>query len=364
VITLNIALLPANRPDGLAIAFGAASLMAVSEWEDARRPRALILGALAAIGMIIVKYNFAPLAAASLVAIFLRDRRAAMQFGAIVAFGSILLFSIAQVASSGAFVDNMRDFGGNGYSWAALREVLDNALLPFPNPILAVAAIEAAIGVYVWRAARSATLLWFGSFAVLATAIKIGSALNYWLPVFFASAVLLGPALRRLRLAGGPATAAAVTVGIALMLLPSTINLVTFAARTPTRLSGLQNANEDAVARITALGGRLLADRNDLAIESGHRPTYDPAFAVLAASGKWDPRGLASEVRRRHFGAIQSRFDLQSGPIPGHQGIPVWPEAVVQAIRSSYCLAWKSPRVASEAIWIYRPCRSRRTNPP
>jgi hypothetical protein len=223
-----------------------------------------------------------------------------------------------------------------------------------------VAAVAALASLSGWRSLRAASLTWFAAVVVLVSAIKLGSGPNYWLPTFFASSVLLGPALHRLRLVGGTAATAAAAAAVAFMLMPGTIERLVDVGRVPGQLSALRDANAEAVERIESLNGELLADRHDLAIESGHRPTFDaPPFAILAVRGNWDPDPLANAVRRRRFGVIQSSFALHSDPIPTYQGIRHWPRVVVEAARKSYCLRWSTDvgSLTAPGIWIYAPCR-------
>lgn len=348
-------LISANRPDGLAVAFTALALLAVTVWEDRRSRRALVLAAAAATAVIVTKHNFAPVVAGLAIAVWVRDRRSAGAFVFGVGGGSIALFAIAQITSEGAFLQNMRDFTNSGYALSSLREAVEGQTLPFPNPLYAVAAVEVGIAFRHWRSARAVHWTWLTSLIVVLSAVKIGATANYWVTTAFASAALLGPALARAQKALGRPAIVAACAALALMLVPQVLDGARDLRNLPGLLSDWDTANSEAVSRIRAANGPLFADRADLAIEAGQEPVFDaPPFRGLAEEGVWDPAPVARAIRRREYAVIQSGFDLYRDPIRTYHGLPDWPPEIVLAVRDAYCPVWTSP---GQDIWLYQRCR-------
>ncbi len=357
---VSASLVVAGRPDALAVALAAAALLAATRWEAERERGALVLAAVACVATIATKQNFAVVAVAIFAAAWFRDRRQAAIFAGGVAAGCLLVFGVAELASDGAFLRNMSDFAKTGYSAQAFRDVVEGALLPYPNPLLAVAALEAGFALRHWRSARAVHWAWLGSLAVVASAVKLGSAGNYWVLTIFASGLLAGPALQRLRLQAGDAAAAAAAAMLALALLPQAVKSIEDTNAIRDDLSALNAVNAEAAARIADRGGSLLGDRSDIALAAGRAPSFDAApFVLLERSGEWDPEPLARRIRRGRFATIQSSFDLHADPIPTYQGVPSWPLSMVEAARVAYCESWSTEVSSATApgIWIYRPCR-------
>jgi hypothetical protein len=353
-------LVAAARPDMVGIGLAALALLAATRWEDDRDRLALYGAAALTAGFVVVKYNFAPLGLAIAASFWLRDRGAAVRYAVASVGLTLLAFLIADVASSGAFLSNTRDFG-NGYALTALRDVVKPTLEPFPNPLLVVAGVEAALGVALgWRRARSVHLAWFASLLIILSAVKIGSATNYVAPTALVSSVLLGPALMRARLSFGQAAAATASVALALSLAPATYELVRGVPDLRNRLSSLDSAYAEAAARIAAAPGPVFGDRNDLTIEAGKGPSFDnAAMTLLWQSGEWDTEPLIQRIEQRQLGVVQSSFDL-FGSVPVAHGTPAWPLDLVAAIRAAYCPVWMTPGSGGGAVWLYRPCN----NPP
>jgi hypothetical protein len=354
--TFAALIVPTARPDGLALAFAAGALWAATAWEDERRRSQLVLVGVASVAMIVTKQNFAPLAVALLVPVAIQGTRLAAKLALGIALGVVAIIAAATLVSGSALIENMRDFGASGYSAEALRGVVTDQLLPFPNPILAVAAVEAILALRAWRTARSASWFWLAGLAVLLSAAKLGSAANYWLPAAFASSVLLGPALKRLATESRAAAAGAAVV-LAALLLPQAVDFAGNVRDSRHQLADVEAETEEAVARLGAGAGNVLADRHDLAVSSGGEPNLDAAtFAMLERGGRWDPAPAAAAIRARRFRSVQSSFDLMADPIPLYQGVPGWPLALIDAVREGYCPAGSWP---TARIWLYEPCSRR-----
>jgi hypothetical protein len=360
-LPLGALVLYAARPDGLAVGLAAAALLAATIWEDSRDRRALLAAVAASVALVLTRQNFAPIVLAILIAVWMRDRRAGLRFALGVAGSVLLVAAAAELLTAGAFLSNMRDFSDTGYSLAALRDVVKSLTLPYPNPILVVAAVEAALCLRSPRTARAIVWAWPAGVLVLLTAVKLGSSGNYVIALGLASGVLLGAALARLRRIGGASLAAGVAAALALLLLPQTIDSVQDAPEAPSHFSDRSAVNAEAVRQIEAAGGEVFGDRVDLAPQGGRHPGFDTVnHRLLAERGNWSPSGVAGSIRRRSFGAIQSSTDLLHGPTD-------WPPEIQQAVRAAYCPAWSAlldpdAFFASQGIfshggiWLYRPC--------
>jgi hypothetical protein len=347
-------LVVAARPDALAVGLTGGLVAAITAWEGRRAPALLWLAAAAATALILTKHNFAPLVAGIVVAVWLRDRRAAARLALAAAAGTIALAALAQVTSGGAFFDNMSDFTRSGYSLGSLGDALEAELLPFPNPLYVVGALEVVAAMRSWRDARAVHWAWLGSLLVTLTAVKLGAAANYWLATAFLSAALLGPALARLR-SYAPAASAAAAAALALLLLPGIGDRVQTLRDFNRGLPGLEESNAEAAAVLERAGGRVFGDRPDLILEAGQDPSFDAApFRLLADRRAWDPGPTARALGRAEFGTVQASFDLLADPIRTYQGIPDWPPQLVHAVRASYCPLWSSG--GPLPVYVYEPC--------
>jgi dolichyl-phosphate-mannose-protein mannosyltransferase len=346
------------RPDALAIALTGGALLAATSWEETRGRRALWLAAAACVAILFTRPNYAPIALAIAVGIVLRDRNAALRFTAYTAGGAIGLLVLVTVLTDGEFIRNMRDFSSIGSSWANLLGVVDVVTLPFPNPILAIAAVEVAIALRGWRAAPSAVWAWPASILILLTAVRTGSADNYVFALAFTSSILLGPALARVRRSVSEGAAGAVAFAIALLLLPSAIQAVRQLPSRVDHLGELDAANRAAVRQLEAAHGSLLGDRLDLSLAAGGGLQIDgfihPQFAT---SGVWDQEPLAERIRAQEFALIQTSADPRASV--------VWTPGLTEAMRAAYCPVFSEVVVfPGQSIWVSRPCdRSGRQDP-
>ncbi len=329
-----------GRPDPLALACGGLALWSATAWEDDRTARLLWLSAAATVAMVLVKHNFVLLGGALLLAIAFRDRGAALRWTLGAAGLVVVLLAVAQVASSGAMLHDLREFSTSGYSLSALRGVAEGVLLPYPNPILAVGAIAA---VPLLRERRAVGFAWLAGLGVALSAVKVGSSVNYFVLLDFVSAALLGAGLRRM-----PAEA---MIAVALLLLPNAVKAVDVSRTTGARVEALDAVNAQAVAAIRATPGSKLITRPDLAVRAGIDPTYDPAVvAQRAAAGTFDPAPYVERLRRGDYALLVTSFDVK-GVVPDYQGIPTMPPAMARAAAARYC-----PAGGGEGAFLYRPC--------
>jgi hypothetical protein len=350
------------RPDALAIGLFAGALLAITRWEDERDRTTLIVAIVLTAAGGFVKYNFAPLALAIAIAIWIRDRRSAWIYAGASAGLALVAFALTDVATSGAFLSNTRDFS-TGYAASALKSVIKGMVLPFPNPLLVVAGIEAVLAL-LSRSFRAAHLAWFGGALILLSAVKIGSAANYVAPFAFTSSVLVGPALLRVRLGAGRQVVLGVSVALALLLAPAAYNAAHAVPDLRDRLNTLDTANQDAATRLEAAPGPVFGDRNDLTIAAGKGPSFDnAAMTLLWQAGKWDTRPLIALIQQRRLGMIEAGFDLNA-TVPTANGTPAWPTDVIAAARSAYCPAPNASPVPNGDVWLYVPCRRGITSQP
>jgi dolichyl-phosphate-mannose-protein mannosyltransferase len=353
-IGLTGVLMSAARPDALAIGLFAGALLAATRWEDERDRTTLIVAIVLTAAGGFVKYNFAPLALAIAISFWLRDRRSAWVYAGASAGLAMLAFAITDLASSGAFLSNTRDFS-TGYAASALRTVIKGMLLPFPNPLLVIAGIEVALAL-LSRSLRAVHLAWLGGALILLSAIKIGSAANYVAPFAFTSSVLAGLALMRTRLGAGKQVALGISVVLALLLAPAAFDSAQKVPDLRNRLDALDTANSQAAARLASAPGPVFGDRNDLTLAAGKGPAFDNApMTLLWQAGKWDTSPLIGLIQQRKLGMIESGFDL-NGAVPTTDGEPAWPTAVIAAARSSYCPLPRSSPIPDGDVWLYVPC--------
>jgi hypothetical protein len=338
------------RPDSLAVALTGGALLAATHWEDTRGRLVLWLAALACVGLVLTRPNYGPIVLALGIAFLLRDRSAALRFAAYTAGGTVLVFVLADVLTDGAFVRNMQDFNSIGYSWSNLIGVVDTVTLPFLHPVYVVAAVEVAIVLRAWRSAPSAVWAWLASIVVLLTAVRLGAADNYIVPLAFTSSVLMGPALARVRRSAGAPAAAAVAFAVALLMLPSVVQGVRELPGKLDHLADLDAANQAAVSELTTADGAFLGDRLDLALAAGGGDQIDgfnhPQFA---AAGVWDAGPLAERIRAREYALIQTSVDPAT-PV-------TWTQQLTDAMRASYCPEFSEiVTFPGQSIWLWRPC--------
>jgi hypothetical protein len=359
-IGVTALLIASARPDALGLGLIGCSVLAATRWEDQGENRDLLLSALLSAAYIVVKYNFAPIAAGVALALWLRDRRAGVRFALVTAAATLMVLVIAQLASSGSFFSNSSDFG-RGYSLAPLREVLVGLAGSLPSLLLVVAAAEFFAVLFRGRGApRAVHLAWLGSVVVVLSAVKIGASLNYVAPAALLSSMLVGAALMRVRTRSGlgmAALASAVLAGSVVFTIAERIRDV---PRLPEQFDALDEINHDAADRLTEARAPVFGDRNDLTIAAGKGPSFESVpMSILAAGDHWDTGPLAARIRERRFGMIQTGFDIAS-PVPTSGGIPAWPIDVVEAVRASYCETWHQATQGSTGpgIWLYEPCEA------
>jgi Dolichyl-phosphate-mannose-protein mannosyltransferase len=353
LISVTGLLVASARPDGIGIGLIGASLWAITRWEDDRAKASLYWAAALSAAFMLVKYNFAPIAAGMVVAIWLRDRRSAAIYTISAAVIVVAGFALAELLT-GPAIANTRDFG-IGYSLSSLSEVLDQIFLPVPNPFIVVALLEVGVAFALREKLRAVHLAWIGAMIVILSAVKIGSSVNYVAPAALASSILVGPALMRLRLAAGKPIAGLVSLGLALMLVPLVQERVRGIPSVRTELQAIDAANQEAVSRLAVAPGEIFGDRNDLSIAAGHGPSFDnAAMTLLAESGEWDTGELVASIEQGELGMIQTGFDVNS---PASSDA-TWPPELVAAIRTSYCEVWQTTVRSStgSGIWLYEPC--------
>jgi hypothetical protein len=339
----------AARPDAPALAFTAAALFAATLWEDTRSNRSLVGAGVASVALLFTRQNYAPIVLAIAIGVLLRDRRAGSRFVLSVLGASLTLVGVTNLLTDGAFLSNSRDFSAIGYSLEALGDVVDAVTLPFPNPILAVGAIEAIVALLAWRTARSVAWAWLGGLLVLLTAVWTGSSVNYALALGLTSSILLGPALARARQAAGPRIAAAAAGAIALLLLPHTVSVVQELPRRIDELGHLDRVYSRSVEQIEAIPGETVGDRLDLMLASGNPPGPDLFnHTKFAEAGVWNPDPLAQRIRRRELAAIQTSVDVNVAE--------PWAPPLIAAIRDYYCPIFAEYVNYPVGIYVYVPC--------
>jgi hypothetical protein len=343
-------LIGAVRPDVFAGLFAAGALYALTVWEDERGSSQLVLAGALCAAIVLTRQSYVAVPAALVLAVALRDRRAGIRMALGAATVVIVALALTQVLSSGAFLDDQRAFASD-FSLGALADVLKPNLLPFPDPVFAVAVAGFAIGLLSWRrGVRAATLAWLGAAISLLAAVKVGASGNYLLPLMWASCVLLGPTLELLRPAGSRSVAVASGI-LALLLLPHAVSVAHRAIRFEDVVAPFEAASSQAVAQMRSARGPVFGDRFDLVEAAGQTPTFEVTLtSQMEVTGKYDPVGLASALRHRRYAMVQSSFDVKA-PLGTYQGLPNWPPSIAAAVAGSYCQSWHEANV-----WLYRPC--------
>jgi hypothetical protein len=337
------------RPDVFALLFAAAALAVVTRWEDERRRNLLTAAALLCAAMVLTRQVYAPIGLALLIAVAIRDRRAAVYLAAVAGAATVAVLALAELASGGAFSDDMGAFT-DLFRLSSLTELLESQLWP-PNPLYLLGALACLAGFLGVAKVRAAHLAWLGGAICCLAAVKVGSSGNYLLPLMWASAVLSGPVFELARARLSPPAFAAAAVALALALIPSSIDAIERADELAGTLSGLERSQEEAAKRLEAVEGEVLADRFDLMLAAGRTPDFEALLlAQLEVTGERTPTELAEALRARRFATVQASFDLHAAT-PEYQGLPYWPPSVVAAARSGYCEVWQGG-----FVWLYEPC--------
>ena len=96
------------------------------------------------------------------------------------------------------------------------------------------------------------------------------------------------------------------------------------------------------IAYIKTVNGPLLSEEVALPALAGKEAQveYNDVYTMglLAEVGKWNPEGLAAQVRQKHFALILVPFDLDSQRGINHK---VWPPSVLQAIKDNYQIKFR-----------------------
>ena len=358
LISVTGLLVAVARPDGLGLGLIGGAVWAATRWEDSNRRNDLWIAAAFSAAFVVVKYNFAPVAAGIAVALWLRDRRAAYEYALVAAVATAAIFGLTQALSGGLFSQNTSDFA-SGYSLGLLRAIVESIVLPLPNLLFIVAAIEVAFVLVRHERPRVAHLAFIGGLAVMLSAAKVGASINYVAPAAFLASVLVGPALTRLRAEASPRMAIAVPLVLAVAFLPSASDRLRGLPSVETRFDEMHVASLEASQRLARTPGPVFGDRNDLTIAAGKGPSFESLpMTILADAGAWDTAPLVARVRARELDLIQSGFDL-SGPAPESGGTESWPQELIAAVEDSYCEQWSAevPASTGNGIWLYEPCR-------
>lgn len=343
------------RPDSLALALAAGCLWAVTRWEDDGSSFALTSSALLGVAMVFTKHNYGPLVLAVVLAVALRDPRAARRFVAVTLMAAAITLTVVE-AIAGSFLATVVGFGG-GTAWAPLRATLLEVFAdPYPHPALALAVVP----IVTARRPRAAHLAWFAGFVTLLTAAKVGSSMNYGAVMFLASAALLAPALEWAD-SRGAVVGVAVSTVVAVALMPALGDELAARRADLAVMDEARRSDEQAIARL-ADRGLVLGDRDDLLLRAGHEPRFEPyVYAQLEADGAWDPNRLHEAILAGRFDLVQTSFDLDAPMVVTTGGAPRWPLTTVAAIRSTYCQAWALPGSrptvgAASGVWLYERC--------
>lgn len=340
------------RPDTPALAFMAVGVLVVTRWENDRGAHAPVTAALLMVAMVFTKHNFAPVAVALGVDFLLRDRRAAARYALVGGGVAMALLGVVQV-TTGAFVQNMVGFAG-GVSLHSLADTAVNTIRPSPHPALILALV--AVVVSGWRAV---TLTWVAGFAVLLTAVKVGSSVNYAAVIYLTSAILLAVTLEWINTRWGPRSLLLISTAAALLLVVPLQREMEARAIDLDQIDATSRVEAEAVEVIRAHPGRIVGDRDDLILEAGRESELEPyVYAQLEDAGTWDPAGLVAALDAHRVALVQTRFDV-SQPIDTYHDTPVWPRSVIDAVRRSYCLTWHTTQpklLADHGLWLYEPC--------
>ena len=335
------------RPDVLGLLFAAAAVATVTRWEDERRARWIAIAALLCAATILVRQVYAPIPLALAIAVLVRDRGAGFRLLAGTALAAMLGLAITELASGGGFSADQRAFT-DLFALSSLAEAAEAQLLP-PNVLYVVGAAGCALGL-AGSGRRAAHFAWVGAAVACLAAVKVGSSGNYFLPLMWTSAVLVGPTLASVGRRFGPAALTAGAALTAALLIAPVAGAIDRARSFDDGLAPLEDGYAEAVQRIEASPGEVLGDRFDLLLAAGKEPTFEALLlAQIETTGGDTPDDLVAAVAEGRFALLQSSFDLR-GTVPAYQELPFWPDSVVSAARERYCELWAGGRLDLRAL--------------
>jgi hypothetical protein len=337
------------RPDPFALVAAAGALALVTKWEDEGGARLLVAAAVLCAIVILIRQVYAPIPAALIVAVFLWDRRAAVLMTLGVGGAVVAGLGLTEALSDGNFREDQEAFT-QLFNLGSFREVVVSQLIP-PNPVYFVAAGVCWVHLVRRRDARAAHLAWLGAGVACLAAVKVGSSGNYFLPLMFASAALLGPGLEEARAALSPLWVRRLWMATAVLLVPGALLAAYRAVEFQISASPLRSEYQAAVERIEESQGRVLGDRFDLLLAADRTPDYEPLLvSQMIDTGEREFPELLDGVRQGRFELIQTSFDLDDD-VPGYNGLKFWPQSVADEMKASYCEAW-----SDDHVWLYEPC--------
>lgn len=343
------------RVDALALAFSLAGLWLVLTKPN--RPLWLALAALLLALAVFTRQTYLLAApAASLVALWLRRRKTALAFAALLAGLCLAAFAWLNAQSNGGFYLHTVLANVNRYepgrTLAMFRQLL--ALSPLALSLgawltaTALPSLRPVPSPAPTQTARPALAIYFlGGLLSALTVGKVGSGVNYFLELIAAAALLsaLAPtwlAFAR-RLLPALLTAQLLWAFIVGLFLHQTLVGARW-AQLP------QYRAQDAAVRAAAAQGQVLSDDFlDLVFLAGQPIYYQPfEYGQLYHAGLWDPTDLARQIRRGEFPLI----------LIGGESLDkecCWPPALVSAIQSRYQVAPQTGALHCTPILQNRP---------
>lgn len=317
------------RVDFVALAFSLAAV-AVAAWRPDRRSTPLVCAALALAAALTRQSHLlaAPLAIAGS-QIVVRPARAVV-FVVALAAGAAASFVAIDAATLGGFSFNVVtaninriDFGRYGYFLGDLA---------FTSAILVVVAARSA---YVGsrRDPRAVLLALYlvGTALSALTIAKVGAALNYFLEIAAACAILCAVAFAR-RAELGPRRALVLALGLqAGWMLYESVDR----PENPVNKLARRADFERLAAAIAAEPGEVLADETMGMLPIAGRPILLQPFemAQLARQGIWDPSPVVADLRRGRFGLVLVADGPATLPAWTHER---WTDEMLEALHERY----------------------------
>jgi hypothetical protein len=310
------------RVDTLAILFVFLGLTLFA-FDVSRAPRGETLGYAAFLCFVIALYTRQTLIAAPtacLIYLSLGARRRALRHAIVFAVtGSAILITLG-VLTHGEwprhlFRYNVSPLGWRHGVWLILDQFRRSA------PILLLATVEAAATIrgFLARSGRSASVrervallftIYFAVTAVFSLSImKDGANVNYLMEFLFAACVLAGLCVLRLMNNACDGKRMQVSLGlVSLMVLASTAWFARMGApsvQVPAAGSGLANAHQRLLARLTEISGDVYSEEMTALIQAGKEVPAEPSSVTfLNTMHLWDETPLVERILGSRFAAI------------------------------------------------------------
>lgn len=294
--------IPLFRVDLIGLAFAFTGIFFVWKWQSNRRVFYFLLFTFAFLLALFTKHTLVAASAAAFIAIFLRDRRAAIGFaGALGIVGGAIYFAL-DLATRGGFAAGLIESNATVFLTEQLIALVQNFALTFPILILLAA--------WAWidriRARQFGVLEWYAliSFAMLVLSGRLGAWENYFFEALTVTCVFAGFTFHvsgfRAQVANlKPATW---NLGLCVLLLIQ-LGLTWHDPRIAADLIARDTpANQQLDTLLKQTPGTIISeDMGALATSGKPVAYYTFQYSMLARSGKWNQMWELNGLRDQQF---------------------------------------------------------------